>query len=187
MNPTLIVVDMQNDFITGSLGTKEGKDIIPTVKNILTQAVKNHWNIIFTKDTHGTDYLNTLEGKNLPISHCIKDTPGWDIIPDLKPFTEKATVIEKPTFGSPALLQYIPTDTDQVIFVGVCTDICVISNALLVKTFRPDINVTICKDACAGVMPETHDAALLTATSCQCIVLNANETADMIERTSHWA
>lgn len=171
-NVTVIVVDMQNDFVHQTLGTKEAKAIISAVKALAELAVNGKGNqLIFTKDTHGEDYLNTQEGKRLPVRHCIKGTDGWEIIPELKELAEKNTIIvEKPTFGSFALPQHISPGTEKVILCGVCTDICVISNALLLKAAFPEMEIAIAKDACAGVAKESHEAALIVAKSCQIMV-----------------
>lgn len=165
MKKLLVVVDMQRDFVTGALGTQEARDILPRV----TELVQGAEEVVYTADTHGKDYLHTREGRMLPVLHCIKGTEGWEILPQL--YRAGAPVFEKPTFGSPALAHYIAEwGYEDITFCGVCTDICVVSNALLVKAMLPEAEVRVCASACAGVTPEKHRAALLTMQSCQIIV-----------------
>lgn len=164
----LIVVDMQNDFIDGALGTKEAVAIIPNV----AAKIKNFdGEILFTRDTHEEDYLDTQEGKNLPVKHCILGTPGWEIADSLKPFCMKAP-IDKPTFGSIELGEYLKKcgDAESVTFIGLCTDICVISNAMIVKAMLPEVPVYVDSACCAGVTPESHQNALDAMKMCQIIV-----------------
>ncbi|MEE1314397.1 MAG: isochorismatase family cysteine hydrolase [Faecalimonas sp.] len=158
---TLIVVDMQNDFIDGSLGTKEAQSIVSNVKAKIEQYRANGDAIIFTRDTHQTDYLDTPEGKKLPVAHCIEGTKGWQISDALE--VGDAKVINKPTFG------YVDwdLDTDAIELVGLCTDICVVSNALFLKAKYPDVEISVDASCCAGVTPESHNAALLTMKMCQ--------------------
>lgn len=175
MKKLLVVVDMQNDFVTGSLGTDEAVAIIPAVVSKVEDYIadkENECEIIFTKDTHGEDYMSTQEGKNLPVMHCIKGTEGFDIVPELKAYAEDNYVLEKPTFGSMELADIIKRNGyDEIEFVGLCTDICVISNVMLAKA--ADINARVCVDssACAGVTPETHSNALEAMKMCQVTIL----------------
>lgn len=166
MKKTIVVVDMQNDFVTGSLGTKEACKTVPVIEKLLKENQGNQ--IIFTQDTHHEDYLSTSEGKMLPVEHCIKGTKGWEIIPELKEWTHQAIMVEKPTFGSLKLpepiSQYQP---EQIILVGVCSDICVISNALILKAHFPELPIIVYENACAGVTPDKHQAAIETMKSCQ--------------------
>ncbi|MCI5649288.1 MAG: cysteine hydrolase family protein [Fusicatenibacter sp.] len=168
----LVVVDMQNDFIDGALGTKEAVSIVDRVKEKLSsyQNVKDC--VVFTRDTHRTDYLNTQEGKNLPVEHCIIGTDGWQITPEL--CTQAARIIDKPTFGSMELASYIQEqkDLESVELVGLCTDICVISNALLIKAAVPEIPVIVDAACCAGVTPESHQNALSAMEMCQIQIRN---------------
>ncbi len=169
MTKALIVVDMQNDFITGALGTKEAQEMLPRLVEKLEKVVaQKSADILFTQDTHKENYLETQEGKNLPVVHCIKNTAGWEIVPELQKFIPKAkAVIEKKTFGStrlPTLLK----PYEEVEFVGVCTDICVVSNALLLKAFYPEQVVSIDASCCAGVNPKSHIEALNVMKMCQC-------------------
>ena len=168
---TLIVIDMQNDFVTGALGSKEAVEAVPNVKQILTAASEENTTTLFTKDTHTEDYLQTQEGKYLPVPHCIKNTEGWDIIPELKPFAKPEKTIWKPTFGSLQLTSLIPPNTDAVFLTGVCTDICVISNALMIKSFLSEAKVTVDASCCAGVTPQSHENALNAMKMCQVSIL----------------
>ena len=137
MHKAIVVVDMQNDFIDGTLGTRETQEMLPRMVAKLTAARAEGVALIFTMDTHGTDYLATQEGKKLPVEHCIRATVGWQIADALQPFVrEAAAILEKPTFGATALLAVL-ADYDEIEFVGLCTDICVISNALLAKASTP--------------------------------------------------
>ena len=161
-----IVVDVQNDFVDGVLGTKEAKEMIPNLVEKLTN-IQNEY--IFTQDTHKDNYLETAEGKQLPIPHCIKNTFGWQIAPEIQPFIGKNQVIEKAAFGStrlPSLLKKY----DEVELCGLCTDICVISNALLIKAFYPDKTIIIDSKCCAGSTVEAHQAALLVMKKCGCVI-----------------
>ena len=163
----LCIIDMQNDFIDGTLGTKEAQAIVPNVVKKLAEARKNGDRVIFTRDTHTADYLNTQEGRNLPVVHCVKGTPGWEIAPELD--TAGDMVIDKPAFGSVALAEMIAAmqDADSVELVGLCTDICVISNAMLIKARMPEMPVSVDAACCAGVTPESHDNALSAMKMCQ--------------------
>lgn len=169
MKKLLIVVDMQNDFVDGSLGTAEAVAIIP---NIIDKI--NNWDgdIIATLDTHSDDYLNTNEGKRLPVEHCIENTYGHKINTRVQKalFESKDSVsyIQKRTFGSTALPEIIRgIDFDYIELIGLCTDICVVSNALLLKANYPNTKIVVDATCCAGVTPESHKAALLTMNMCQ--------------------
>jgi len=162
----LIVVDMQKDFIDGSLGTPEAVAIVPAVIEKIKQYESDANHIIYTKDTHFEDYLETREGRNLPVRHCIKGTPGHDIPAEI--LRSHETVFEKLTFGSVELISYLKSiEFDSVELIGLCTDICVVSNALMVKANFPEIEVSVDSSCCAGVTPETHEAALTTMKMCQ--------------------
>ena len=163
---TLIVVDMQNDFIDGVLGTPEAVAIVDNVKAKIAEYQKNGDRIIFTRDTHHDDYLTTNEGKHLPIPHCIENTKGWEIADGI--YVEGCDIIDKPTFGYTGW--YIFT-FEEVELIGLCTDICVVSNAMLIKAMFPDIKVTVDARCCAGVTVESHDAALTTMKMCQIEVI----------------
>lgn len=167
MSKTLIVVDMQNDFITGSLGTKEAQDIVQKVKDKINEYQKRGDEIIFTRDTHQIDYLNTPEGKKLPVEHCIEGTKGWQIANGLE--VDGATYIDKPTFG---WTHWSDRTFEEIEMVGLCTDICVVSNALILKATFPEVEITVDASCCAGVTPETHIAALETMKMCQINVIS---------------
>ena len=165
----LVVVDMQKDFIDGALGTPEACAIVPHVIEKIKEYERDGGKIIFTKDTHLDDYLETREGRMLPVKHCIKGTEGHDIPPEI--LRGHTTVFEKLTFGSLDLALYLEgLDFDEVELVGLCTDICVVSNALLIKARFPEREVTVDSSCCAGVTPATHDAALTTMKMCQIII-----------------
>ena len=163
MNKILIVVDMQNDFVSGSLGTAEARDI---VTNVRTKLDSFDGDVIFTRDTHNEEYLKTNEGKHLPVEHCIKGSRGWEIIDELKPYVKK--VIDKPTFGSTELVEYLKTKNyDSFELCGLCTDICVVSNALLIKANFYEAEVSVDSTCCAGVTVNSHNSALETMKMCQ--------------------
>ena len=162
MKKTLIVVDMQNDFIDMALGTKEAVAIVPAVKAKIQRYAENGDEIIFTRDTHQENYLDTPEGKKLPVPHCIQGTKGWEIADGL--YVPGCKIIDKPNFGWP---NWKEEKLEEVEIIGLCTDICVVSNALIVKANFPDAQVTVDKSCCAGVTPESHNAALLTMQMCQ--------------------
>lgn len=171
MNKVLVVVDMQNDFINGSLGTPEAQAIIPKVRDKIHQYQVNGDEIIFTQDTHYNDYLETLEGKKLPIKHCIKPTAGWEIHPDLDLINYPH--IEKYTFGYDNWYQVSKVImADEIEIIGLCTDICVVSNALGIKACYPETKITVDASCCAGTTPERHKAALEVMKSCQIEVIN---------------
>lgn len=164
---TLIVVDMQNDFISGSLGSKEAQAIVPNVKKKIEEYIKRGDEIIFTRDTHSVDYLKTNEGKNLPVKHCINGTYGWLIADEVN--HPECRHLDKKTFGY-TLWDY-EGDFEEIEIIGLCTDICVVSNALILKAQFPEINITVDASCCAGVTPESHQAALTTMKMCQINVI----------------
>lgn len=179
----LIVVDMQNDFVTGSLGTKEAEAIVPAAVRRIEKALEQGEEVLFTRDTHGEDYLTTQEGKKLPVPHCIRGTEGWEIVPQLAEYTAGRTPIDKPAFGSQylgAILKARDEDlkkqgkpgVERVTLIGLCTDICVISNALLIKAFLPEAEVAVDAACCAGVTTESHKNALEAMKMCQIAVEN---------------
>lgn len=171
----LVVVDMQKDFIDGVLGTNEAAAIVPAVKKKIDEYRAAGDVIIFTRDTHHEDYLETQEGRKLPVKHCIKGTAGWKISSKLKVGDSK--VIDKPSFGSYELVDCLvqideKTPLEHIELVGLCTDICVISNAMLIKARFTEIPVRVDASCCAGVMPETHRTALKAMDMCQIEILN---------------
>ena len=169
MRKLLLVIDMQVDFVDGALGTAEAVAIIPNVLREIQKYDKK--DIIATRDTHPEEYMLTREGRHLPVPHCIKGTAGWALHPQIASALEGCLLIDKPTFGSTELCNHIvklaEKDDIEVTFVGLCTDICVVSNAMLIKAALPEIEVSVIADACAGVTPDTHCAALTTMKMCQ--------------------
>lgn len=170
MSKILIVVDMQNDFIDGALGTKEAVAIVPYVKDVIENF---EGKVYFTRDTHFENYMETQEGANLPVPHCIKDTDGWQIRAELDAL-RKTEAIDKLTFGSSALVDVLKAEKDieSITFVGLCTDICVISNAMVVKAFFPEVPLIVDAKGCAGVSPESHQRALEAMKVCQIKIIN---------------
>ena len=170
MSKILIVVDMQNDFIDGALGTKEAAAIVPYVKDVIESF---DGKVYFTRDTHFENYMQTQEGANLPVPHCIKDTDGWRIRAELDAL-RKTEAIDKLTFGSSALVDVLKAEKDieSITFVGLCTDICVISNAMVVKAFFPEVPLIVDAKGCAGVSPESHKRALEAMKVCQIKIIN---------------
>lgn len=162
MKRTLIVVDMQKDFIDGALGTDEAVAIIENVKRKIAKYQADGEEIIFTRDTHQENYLDTNEGRYLPVPHCIEGTQGWQIPEDIA--VEGAVYLNKPSFG---YLDWKKYDLEEVELIGLCTDICVVSNALIIKALYPEIKVSVDASCCAGVTPESHQAALTTMKMCQ--------------------
>lgn len=162
MRKTLIVIDMQKDFIDGSLGTKEAVFIVDKVKEKIKQYKENGDQIIYTRDTHPENYLETREGKYLPVVHCVKGSEGWLIPEELR--VEGCEVIDKPSFGYTGWEKY---NFEEIEIIGLCTDICVVSNALILKALYPEIKITVDASCCAGVTQESHKAALLTMKMCQ--------------------
>ncbi len=172
MQDILIVVDMQNDFIDGALGTKEAVAIVPRVKEKIASFSGP---VIFTRDTHPENYMETQEGKNLPVPHCIKGTEGWQIRPELDRL-RKTEPVDKPGFGSVELGQMLLDMNEKepiasVTLIGLCTDVCVISNALIIKAFLPEVPVRVDAACCAGISPESHDNALSAMAMCQVEIL----------------
>ncbi len=174
MNKKLIMIDIQNDFVTGVLGTKEAQQMLP---RLMEKTGSFQGEILMTQDTHFENYLETQEGKLLPVSHCIKGTKGWELVPELEELRQqrKAKVYQKSCFGSIRLAEdlkaaYEEGQLDGVELAGLCTDICVVSNALLIKAFLPEIPVIVDAGCCAGVTVEKHMAALEVMRSCQVII-----------------
>ena len=168
----LIVIDMQNDFIDGALGTGEAVGIVGAVKRKIEKYKTEGNTVIFTRDTHNSDYLNTQEGRNLPVEHCIQGTDGWEISVELPIGDSK--VINKPAFGSIELAHYIRSlkNVEEIELAGLCTDICVISNAMILKAAYPEIPITVDASCCAGVTPDSHKNALNAMKMCQIRIVN---------------
>ncbi len=173
MQNILLVIDMQNDFIDGALGTKEAEAIVPKVK----EKIKSFdGTVLFTRDTHETCYMETQEGRNLPVPHCIRGTEGWQIRPELEEL-RTTEAIDKNTFGSKDLGAKLAELNEQeeigsITLIGLCTDICVISNALLAKAFLPEVPILVDAACCAGVTPASHETALSAMESCQIKIIN---------------
>ena len=174
MKKLLLVIDMQNDFIDGALGTKEAAAIVP---NVVKRIQEFEGDVLYTRDTHTDNYMETQEGRNLPVPHCIKGTPGWELCPDLKALrdADNSPVLDKVTFGAKDLPAYLearyPGGLECVELIGLCTDICVISNAMVLKAFFPELPVSVTASCCAGVTPESHENALNVMKMCQIAVL----------------
>ena len=170
MKKLLIVVDMQKDFVDGALGSRQAVSI---VDGVVQKIGTFDGDVIVTYDTHSDDYLQTAEGVNLPVAHCIKGTDGWKLDTKVQTALDKRSyhAIEKPTFGSTELPRYIRSVYDpaelEIELVGLCTDICVVSNALLLKASFPEVKISVDSACCAGVTPDSHNAALLTMKMCQ--------------------
>lgn len=173
MRNILIVVDMQKDFVTGALASAEAQAILPKVKEKIEVYDRAGKEIIFTRDTHGEDYMQTNEGKHLPVPHCIKGTDGWQICAELTDgITSEYKTVDKPTFGFLGWKDVLASETADgsdldIEMIGVCTDICVVSNTLILKALYPEATVRVDAGCCAGVTPEAHAAALLTMRACQ--------------------
>jgi len=164
----LAVIDMQNDFIDGALGTEEAVGIVPNVERKIREYRKTGNPVVFTRDSHPENYMETQEGRNLPVPHCIKETEGWEIAQIFD--TEGCLIFDKPCFGSYALVDWLMQQDpvpDGIEIVGICTDICVISNAMMIKSALPEVPVSVDASCCAGVTPESHDNALKAMEACQ--------------------
>lgn len=166
----LVVVDMQNDFIDGALGTPEAVAIVPYVREVIRGF---EGKVLFTRDTHFDNYMDTQEGRNLPVKHCIQGTPGWEIRSELE-CLRTTEAIDKLAFGSSQLPQVLAQEEniESITFIGLCTDICVISNAMVTKAFFPEIPIFVDAKACAGVSPESHKNALAAMKMCQITIVN---------------
>ena len=161
----LLVVDLQNDFVDGALGNEGNDKIVNPIENLVE---KFKGQVIFTRDTHDEDYLESLEGKHLPVTHCVKGTKGWEIKID----TKDKEIIDKPSFGSYELVDYLKDldkkeKIDNIYMVGICTDICVLSNAIMIKNALLDTEVTVIEDLCRATSEEAHQASLVAMASCQ--------------------
>ena len=178
MKKITVVVDMQNDFLYGSLANDAAVDIIPAV----LQEIDKSDVVVYTRDTHGDNYFETQEGKNLPVKHCIKDDWGWEIVDELNPKNlilvgKQFYIVNKPTFGcvdiwKDKFFKKLVNEKDvEVTFCGTCTDICVVSNAMIVKSLYPEVVINVKADACAGLTPDKHKAALNVMDSCQINVI----------------
>ena len=176
MKRILVAVDLQNDFIDGALGTKEAEAITPAAAARIRECRKAGYLVFATMDTHGEDYEQTQEGRRLPVRHCIRGTEGWQLNPQIREALGDCILVEKPTFGSLQLPELIrervnPDEELTIELLGLCTDICVVSNALLLKAAFPEAEIVVSSACCAGVTPEKHHAALETMASCQIGIL----------------
>lgn len=170
MKKLLVVVDMQKDFIDGALGTLEAQQIVPAVRKRICEYREAGDEVVFTLDTHGPDYMDTMEGEKLPVPHCLKGTEGWELDAGLREFDGKR--FEKVTFGSPELAEYAAAGGyERIELLGLCTDICVISNALLIKPKTPEAEICVKADCCAGVTPQSHENALNAMKMCHIDVI----------------
>ena len=179
MQDILLVIDMQTDFVDGALGTAEAVRIVPAVAARIDEAIARGEQIYFTRDTHQTNYLDTQEGRKLPVIHCVQGTPGWEIMPQLKDYTLGRTVVDKPSFGSTRLAELLAEANEKepirrITLIGLCTDICVISNALLVKAQLPEVPILVDAACCAGVTPASHQNALAAMQICQIDIVNGD-------------
>ncbi len=166
MKEVLVVIDMQNDFIDGALGTRAAEEIVPRVARKIEEYREKNADIVFTRDTHTGDYPNTQEGRNLPISHCLENTHGWAISTELN--TNNCIIFDKPAFGSPELARFVAEKGySRVNIVGLVTDVCVIVNAILIKGIAPEVEVVVDARCCAGKTPESHETALNAMKNCQ--------------------
>lgn len=177
MKQVLAVIDMQVDFVNGSLGTKEAEGI---VQNVVKKIQNWDGPVYATRDTHEENYLETQEGTHLPVVHCVRNTPGWEIVPEVAAALKEkhSVIIDKPTFGSLTLAEQLKMlnqkEPISIELIGLCTDICVVSNALLLKANMPEVPISVDASCCAGVTPASHQAAIETMRSCQIKVLNGN-------------
>jgi nicotinamidase-related amidase len=170
MRKTLIVVDMQNDFVYGSLGTPEARAIVPNVKKKIEEYRERGDDIIFTMDSHGSNYLETHEGKYLPVKHCILGTDGCDVISKINRLAGDVSIL-KNTFATLHWVCLSHVFWNGIELVGVCTDICVVSNALVLRSLYPNLDITVDASCCAGTTPEKHKAALEVMKSCHIDVI----------------
>lgn len=178
MKKMLIVIDMQNDFITGALGTPQAVSVVDAVAKKISEYQESGQTIIFTMDTHSGEYLSTQEGRNLPVEHCMKGTEGWELHPQIKKLAGKGQykVYEKGAFGSDDLAFDLSSGVyagmEQIELVGVATDICVLTNAILAKTFMPEALIVVDAACCAGVTPQSHQTALAAMKPVQITIVN---------------
>lgn len=173
MEKILVVIDMQNDFIDGALGTAEAVNIVDNVANKIKEYSIN--NVYATRDTHSENYMETNEGKNLPVIHCVRGTKGWQLNEKIETALKGAVVVDKPSFGSVDLAEILKKRSEkeniEIELVGLCTDICVVSNAMILKAYMPEVNISVDSKCCAGVTLESHLKALDTMKMCQINVI----------------
>ena len=168
MKKALLVIDMQNDFITGALGTAEAVKIVPAVDAEICSRIAEGYDVAFTRDTHSEDYLDTQEGRFLPVVHCVRGTKGWQICDEISVLTKGWKIFDKPSFGSLELAGHVAQNNYQEVeLIGLCTDICVISNAMCIKAAAPETLIQVKATCCAGVTPQSHNNALEAMKMCQ--------------------
>lgn len=170
-----IVIDMQNDFITGPLGNDECRSIVEALKKEIEKKQSEGYEILFTQDTHDAEYLKSQEGRYLPVEHCIEGTDGWQIIPELRAYADNKNILLKKSFGNSDIGKWVEAaaggEPEEIVLTGVCTDICVISNAMILKAYFPETPIKVMGKLCAGVTPESHDNALKAMGPCQIEVI----------------
>lgn len=178
MKRLLIVVDMQKDFVDGALGSREARAIVPRVIEKIKAYKAAGQEVAFTLDTHFDNYMDTMEGKKLPVVHCVRGTSGWELIDELLPYGGMR--FEKPAFGSRELGDYVEQgEYDSVELIGLCTDICVISNAMVIKAAAPEIPVQVDASCCAGITPASHTNALNAMAMCQINIVDGSGPQDL--------
>ena len=178
MKKALIIVDAQNDFTYGALKNEEAITALPTVREVLNYAREHDFIRAFTRDTHTEDYMNTQEGKNLPIPHCMYGTDGWEICDEVYPHDDEEAIYDKSTFGTFDFYFFAWEPLDEIWICGFCTDICVSANFQILKAMYPEVPIVVISDACAGVTPEKHEAALEVMRSCQAKVMTWKEVKE---------
>lgn len=170
-----IVIDMQNDFITGPLGNDEGRSIVGALKEEIERKKSEGYETLFTLDTHDGKYMNSQEGRYLPVEHCIEGTEGWQIIPELRPYANSKNILLKNSFGATDIGKWVEEaaggEPEEIVLTGVCTDICVISNSMILKAYFPEVPIRVMGKLCAGVTPESHENALKAMGPCQIDVI----------------
>ena len=170
-----IVIDMQNDFITGPLGNDEGRSIVGALKEEIERKKSEGYEILFTLDTHDGKYMNSQEGRYLPVEHCIEGTEGRQIIPELRPYANSKNILLKNSFGATDIGKWVEEaaggEPEEIVLTGVCTDIRVISNSMILKTYFPEVPIRVMGKLCAGVTPESHENALKAMGPCQIDVI----------------
>ncbi len=170
----LLVIDMQVDFVTGALENQEAQQITGGIREKIEKHLKDGGSVFFTRDTHGQNYMETQEGRMLPVPHCLKGSDGWQIVEELMDFATEENTFDKPSFGSMELPVWLKErlmgEPEEIEICGVCTDICVISNAMILKAAYPEIKITVDGSCCAGVTPESHQNALNAMAVCQMII-----------------
>ena len=177
MKRAFIIIDAQEDFTRGALKNEDAIKALPVIRELVRYAEDHQALLFYTMDTHHENYLETQEGRKLPVTHCIKDTPGWQICPEVLPGKMPLIRCQKEQFGYPDWGYSILNEMEEIVLCGFCTDICVSANFQILKALFPEISMTVISDACAGVTPKLHEAALLVMESCQANVMTWAEYA----------